>query len=177
MDYAHNHRLPGVDLVIDQQKAYDLVYPTYLRFVLLHVGLPTPLVLSLCDYFFSTSISVMVNGFLSAPAQQGCGLRQGDPISPVLFNLAFDPPLRIILNDFQFHGFSLSPSLDFFCTVTSTTINALAYTDDVLFFLTDPNDFHRLQEGLLAPYGHVSNAKVNYHKTEVISLSGASQPE
>ena len=93
MDYARHHHLPGVGLVIDQQKAYDLVHPTYLRLVLLHVGLPTSLVLSLCNLFFSTSISVMVNGFLSTPVQQGRGLRQGDPISPVLFNLSFDPLL------------------------------------------------------------------------------------
>ncbi|KAG2216959.1 hypothetical protein INT45_007394 [Circinella minor] len=131
MDYARHHRLLGVGLIIDQQKAYDLVHPTYLCLVLLHV---------------------------------------------VLFNLAFDPLLRTILNDSQFHGFSISPSLGSFPTIAPRPIKALAYANDALFFLTHLNDFNWLQE-FLSLYSQTSNAMVNYHKTEAISLSGVSQPE
>ena len=42
------------------------------------------------------------------------------------------------------------------------------------FFFTSFTDFHRLQETLRL-YSRASNTKVNYHKTEVISLSGESQ--
>ncbi|KAG2213760.1 hypothetical protein INT45_001415 [Circinella minor] len=111
MEYARHYRLPGVGILLDQFKAYNRVHPTYLRRVLLHIGLPTLLVLSLCTLFFSTTLSVIVNGFLSGPINQGRGLRQGDPISPVLFNLAFDPLLRMILDDPLFHGVSFNKSL------------------------------------------------------------------
>ncbi|KAI7855430.1 hypothetical protein BDC45DRAFT_424540, partial [Circinella umbellata] len=50
----------------------------------------------------------------------------------------------------------------------------LGYADDALFFLSDFNDFHQLQNAL-SLYSRASNAKVNYHKTEAISLSGARQ--
>ncbi|KAI7848072.1 hypothetical protein BDC45DRAFT_419252, partial [Circinella umbellata] len=52
----------------------------------------------------------------------------------------------------------------------------LGYADDALFFLSDFNDFHRLQASL-SIYSRASNAKVNYLKTEAISLSGARQQE
>ena len=54
MEYARHYRLPGVGLLLDQEKAYDRVHPTYLRSVLLHGGLPSSLVLcSLASLFQS----------------------------------------------------------------------------------------------------------------------------
>ncbi|GAN11765.1 hypothetical protein MAM1_0907d11353, partial [Mucor ambiguus] len=48
---------------------------------------------------------INVNGFLSSPVAQRRGLKQGDPISPVLFNLAFEPLLRRILADSALTGY------------------------------------------------------------------------
>ena len=174
MEYAWHYRLPGVRLLLDQEKAYDWVHPTYLRNVLLHVGLPSSLVLSLCSLFFSTSSSVLVNGFISNPVNQGRGLRQGDPISPVLFNLAFDPLRRSVLADPLFTGFSMHKHLGSFPMVSPAPIKVPGYADGALCFLSTHRDFHQLQSSLLL-YSRASNAKVDFHKTEEISLSGARQ--
>ena len=119
----------------------------------------------------------MVNGFLSKLVQQGRGLRQRDPLSPVLFNLAFEPLLRTVLANSNFQGFSLKHNLlDSLSMVGPASLKVLGYADDALFFLTYSNDFHQLQNALTL-YSRASNGKVNYHKAEAISLSGASQPE
>ena len=91
MEYACYFRLPGIGLLLNQEKTYDCVYPTYLCLILLHIGFPLPLVLSLCNLFFSTIISILVKGYISGPVYQNRGLCQGDPLSLVLFDLAFDP--------------------------------------------------------------------------------------
>ncbi|KAG1053034.1 hypothetical protein G6F43_004865 [Rhizopus delemar] len=104
---------------------------------------------------------------------QGRGLRQGDPLSPLLFNLALEPFLRHILQDASIVGFSFSPlSQDL---PPPATLKVLAYPDDVCVFLSSCADFLRIQHRLVA-YGQVSNAKVNLSKTEAIFLNGRTSP-
>jgi hypothetical protein len=49
----------------------------------------------------------------------------------------------------------------------------MAYADDVLCLLNSPSELHRLQHHL-SVYSQASNARINFNKTEVVSLSGAS---
>ncbi|KAG0994687.1 hypothetical protein G6F26_004478 [Rhizopus arrhizus] len=93
------------------------------------------------------------NEFLSSPVLQYRGLRQGDPISPVFFNLAFKPLLRRILSDPHFSGFQLPNSV---CSPTRT------------FNLLSEIVSHHLHL-----YSMASNAKVNFNKTEAFALSGS----
>ncbi|KAG1471612.1 hypothetical protein G6F56_002028 [Rhizopus delemar] len=58
---------PNVAALLDQEKAYDRVHPEYLRQVLLRFGFPQSLVSCLSDLFFSTQISVSINGWIGAP--------------------------------------------------------------------------------------------------------------
>jgi hypothetical protein len=96
MDIAQRMKLPGIALLLDQEKAYDRVHPQYLKACLDKYGFPQPLVVSIISLFFGTSLCINVNGFLTAPISQDRGLRQGDPLSPLLFNLAIEPLLRAI---------------------------------------------------------------------------------
>jgi hypothetical protein len=69
-------------LLLDQQKAYDMVNLEYLSTVLLHYGFPDTLVNSLYKLFKDNQIRINVNGFICATAVPKLrGLKQGDPIS------------------------------------------------------------------------------------------------
>ncbi|KAG0780446.1 hypothetical protein G6F21_012130 [Rhizopus arrhizus] len=111
MEHARLTSSDAVGLLLDQEKAYDRVHPSYLCKVLHHFGFPPSIVQSLSTLFFNTGLHINVNGFLSSPVLQHRGLRQGDPISPVLFNLAIEPLLRRILSDPHFSGFQLPKSV------------------------------------------------------------------
>ncbi|CEP08781.1 hypothetical protein, partial, partial [Parasitella parasitica] len=54
---------------------------------------------------------------------------------------------------------------------TTMPIKLLSYADDTLVFLRDTDDLRFLVEHLNA-YSEASNAKINFHKTRAISLSG-----
>ncbi|KAG1370529.1 hypothetical protein G6F61_011957 [Rhizopus arrhizus] len=171
--HAQKSGSTAIGLLLDQEKAYDRVHPDYLRQVLHKFEFPSKVVDSLMSLFLGTSLRLNINGFLSDPVSQLRGLRQGDPISPILFNLAFEPLLRKILLGTSFKGFSLPLStLAHPQDENLQAVKLLAYADDVLCLLHDPGDLRVLQSHL-ALYSRASNAKVNFHKTQVLSLSGS----
>ncbi|KAG1137591.1 hypothetical protein G6F37_011260 [Rhizopus arrhizus] len=134
-----------IGLLLDQEKAYDRVHPEHLSNVMIRLGFPSQLVDSIISLFFTTRIQVNLNGFLTHPLTQQRGLRQRDSLSPVLFNIAFDPFLRSLANDDEFPGFSFSsPVIQGQQTSPPPPVKLLAYADDVIVFLTNPLDFTRL---------------------------------
>lgn len=101
---ASKSRSDSIALLLDQQKAsYDRIHFDYLQQCMLAFSIPD----SIITLFSSTMIQINVNGFLTQSFQQARGLRQGDPLSRLLFNIAFDPLLRSINNSTDIHGFDL----------------------------------------------------------------------
>ncbi|CEP19709.1 hypothetical protein [Parasitella parasitica] len=171
-DSAENHAEEcGLGLLLDQQKAYDRVNLDYLKTVLLHYGFPVLLVNVIYTLFKHNEIVLNINGYLATQTVRKLrGLKQGDPISCILYNFGLEPLLRSILHDSRFQGFTFhqrypQPSQ------TTMPIKLLSYADDTLVFLRDTDDLRFLVEHLNA-YSEASNAKINFHKTRAISLSG-----
>ena len=106
-------------------------------------------------------IRINLNGHVSSEVAKLRGLKQGDPLSPILYNLAFEPFLLSIINDRQFQGYHMG----------SERTKLLCYADDALVFVHDPADLARLQLHMTR-YCGASNAKFNHDKVEAFSVSG-----
>ncbi|KAG1464209.1 hypothetical protein G6F56_005130 [Rhizopus delemar] len=177
MAHAEATSSTAIGLLLDQEKEYGCIHPDYLRCAMKNFGIPGILIDSLTKLFFSTSIRININGNISDSFPQRRGLRQGDPISPLLFNIAFDPFIRTLVSHPQMIGYRFtasgtqssvgSPPLD--------AIKVLAYADDTLVLLSTPSDMVALQH-TMSLYERSSNALLNYSKTQAFSLSGVPSP-
>ena len=163
MNISERFKLPGIALLLDQEKAYDRVRPKYLQACLEHFGFPSTLITSTLSLFFGISLCINVNGFLTASIQQARGLRQGDPLSPLLFNLAIEPFLRSIWSSSLIPGFTFPRPLHLGLSNlarTSPPVKALAYADDVIAFFKGPTELKILLQ-LVSFCKRVSNALLN----------------
>ncbi|KAG0735902.1 hypothetical protein G6F57_011577 [Rhizopus arrhizus] len=98
---------------------------------------------------------------------------QGDPLSPILYNIALEPFLRSFTQDSQFSGYTLETLQELRIAQephTSVNIKFLCYADDTIVFVRDLRDLNRLNQ-LLHTYSQASNAKINYNKVQTLSMS------
>jgi hypothetical protein len=76
---------------IDCVKAFDRVEWPYLWATLKAMSIPTPFISCIQALYKDAAASVRVNGFSSLPFSLGRGVRQGCPLSPLLYVLSLEP--------------------------------------------------------------------------------------
>lgn len=86
------------------------------------------------------------------------GLRQGDPLSPLLYNLSLDPLLRI-----------LNSTMKGIIVRGQPPLKAIAYADNCVIGLGNNMDSQTLA-AVITQYIQASNAALSIDKTEVITL-------
>jgi len=163
-------KLKGAVIKIDLSKAYDRVSWLYIRMLLTHLGFEYEFIRWIMSCISSVSFSVLINGSASSFFSAGRGLRQGCPLSPLLFLLVAEGLSRFLQNAKQegsFKGIPISPVL---------YITHLLFVDDILIFCDGSRrDLLKLREGLQL-FKVVAGMSVNTNKS-MISCSNLSREE
>jgi hypothetical protein len=125
----HRKEMDGVLLKIDFEKAYDKVRSSFLQQVLRMKGFDPKWCQWINNFIEKGSVGIRVNDDIGHYFQTRKGLRQGDPLSPVLFNLVADV-LAIMIQrakeDGQVDG--LIPHL------VDGGVSILQYSNDTIIF-------------------------------------------
>jgi retron-type reverse transcriptase len=119
-----------------------------------------------CDrikqYVQGGSVGVRVNDVIGHNFQTRKGLRQGDPLSPILFNIVADM-LAILIDRAKDEGKvgSLLPHL------IDGGISILQYADDTILFLEHDIAKAVNMKLVLCIFEQLSGLKINFHKSEL----------
>jgi len=87
VDEAKRSQKPCIVFKVDYEKAYDFVSWDFLIYMLRRMRFCTRWIQWIEGCLKSTSISVLINGSPSSEFSPQKGLRQGDPLAPLLFNI------------------------------------------------------------------------------------------
>ncbi|KAF5373348.1 hypothetical protein D9615_007464 [Tricholomella constricta] len=121
-------------------------------------NLPDEFVSTVKHLYHNAETVVILNGEISNPYKVMRGVRQGDPLSCLLFNLAIESLAQMLRNS-NLEGFQIKDERE--------RLIATLFTDDTTVFLSQNDNFCSLQT-ILNKWCYVSGAKFNIPKTTII---------
>lgn len=129
--YHHRQHKPLYVASLDIAKAFDSVSHETLSETLEIMGTPPPMIAYIKDVYERSSTTLVCDGWTSDSIQPRCGVKQGDPMSPFIFNMVIERLLTRLPDDIG-------------AKIGSQVINAAAFADDLLLFATTPMGLQKL---------------------------------
>jgi len=155
----HRRKIASLFLKLDISKAFDSVAWAFLLEILEHLGFGDNWRNLISNLLKSASTQVLLNGEPGKIISHQRGLRQGDPLSPMLFILVMD-----VLNSL----FIQAESDGLLLPLHSTGQCLSLYADDVELFIHPEETDLQLTRSLLQVFGDVSGLQTNLQKSCVI---------
>lgn len=156
-------------LKIDFEKAFDTIEHSVILDVMRHKGFDSKWLGWIEKIFTSASSSVLLNGVPRKSFYCKRGVRQGDPLSPLLFVLGADLLQSVINSAYQHNVISMpipTPDNDF---------PIVQYADDTLLFLSASSNELFSLKAILNTFASSTGLKINFEKSCLIPLNV--QPE
>ena len=153
-------------LKLDFHKAFDSISWGFLDWVQEQMGFPPLWRAWIKSCVMSASASILINGSPTPPIKLHRGLRQGDPLSPFLFNLAAETLNLILKKGMDLHlwdGIATRPN--------GITISHLQYADDTIIFCPPDIEFLCNIKRSLIAFHIASGLNVNFHKSALYGIN------
>jgi hypothetical protein len=161
----NNQKETGLILKLDYEKAYDRVSWSFLKDMLTARGFSPKWISWILSTVQGGSIGIRINDENSVFFKPGKGLRQGDPLSPLLFNLVADVFSRMLIKAARQNLISgLLPQ------VMDGGVVSLQYADDTLLFLEANIEKAQTLKWLLVCFEEMSGMKINYDKSDLLTI-------
>ena len=166
-NYHRNNGRPRCALKIDIKKAYDTIFWSYVIDILYRLGTPANILKYIKVCITTSSFSVAVNGELAGFFARKRGLRQGDPLSPLLFIIVMEAFSRSLYKAAQAPNFEFHPKCE------GIKLTHVSFTDDIFLFAGGTNSSVRVIMDELNRFENFSGLQVNKQKSAIF-LAGIS---
>ncbi|OQR88043.1 hypothetical protein ACHHYP_07670 [Achlya hypogyna] len=150
---------------LDFEKAYDRVYWSYLFRVLETFGIGSKFIARVRLLYNKSIAKLVVNGELTSNIYPNRGVKQGDPLSSLLFVLAIEP-LAAHLRQVPEHGLQIGPR---------AAATSILFADGCTL-LSGTKDGLDRQLDIVHEYCLVSGARLNRAKCKTLALSSKRPP-
>ena len=161
LDYIERTNETGILVSLDQEKAFDRVNHTFLFRLLAHFGFGPDFIKWIKTLYAGANMTIIINGYLTEQIELKRGVRQGDPLSPLLYVLCVEVLAAQIRVSPFITGFLLPGSGSYF--------RVRQYADDTTTFVKNLSSLVQLFN-VVALYERGSGAKLNRSKTEAMWL-------
>jgi hypothetical protein len=159
---------PGLICKLDIEKAYDHVNWDCLYFLLDRMGFGPKWISWMRACISTVRFSVIVNGSPTGFFDSSRGLRQGDPLSPLLFLLIMEVLSRMLRRSVErgfIKGFQVGRDRH-----SSVSVSHLLYADDTILFCDAiPEQLLYIRMALTC-FEAVTGLKVNMTKSEMVPI-------
>lgn len=159
----HRQKKEVLLLKLDISKAFDMVSWSFLLNMLKYRGFGPRWRSWLAALFLTAQTSITVNGDDSRAIKPARGLRQGDPLSPLLFVLVMDTLQATLL---QAKRQGILSELN----TRKRLPNISAYADDAMLFVKPQRKEVLLIKAVLDLFGAASGLKVNLLKSSITPI-------
>ena len=160
INYAKLKGINGSIVALDQEKAYNKITHPYLWRILQKFAFPNEMINTIKILYKDAPTSVIINGVISSPFYVTRGVRQGDPMSCILFNLSIEL-LAANIRASNIRGIDVQK--------LNKQVKVSLFADDTTVVLTEHDSFTELIN-LLDKWCEVSGTKFNIEKTEIIPI-------
>lgn len=154
--HHHKNHKPLFVASLDIAKAFDSVSHKAIKNTLQVMGLPAPMIEYITDVYSRSVTRLSCDSWTSEKIRPTCGVKQGDPMSPIIFNMVIERLLKELPEDIG-------------ARIGGLVVNAAAFADDMLLFASTPMGLQKLIDlsvGFLSKCG----LRVNAAKCLTVSL-------
>ncbi|XP_062075990.1 uncharacterized protein LOC133780132 [Humulus lupulus] len=159
--YNRKNSSPRCAMKIDLSKAYDSIDWDFLENLLKALCFPSKFIRWIMICLRGTSYSLLLNGRIQGQFQGGKGLRQGDPISPLLFVIVMDYLTRMLIKASKDKGFRFHPMCK------SLNLVNLCFANDLLNFCKANPQSVQILHSTLTEFSLTSGLSINHSKSRI----------
>ena len=159
---------PGLLCKLDIEKAFDHVNWRFLTQVLERCGFSVKWRRWISFCLSTVRFSILINGTLHRFFGSSRGLRQGDPLFPLLFDLVMEAIGKMLdkaVHEGRLSGFNVGVFVG-----RSLMVSHLLFVDDTLIFCDANIDHMLIFRMVLIWFEVVSGLKVNLGKSELVAV-------
>ncbi len=167
MEYMKRDKKGGIVLGIDWNKAFDRVEHEYLFKVLEKFGFGVKIIGWVRRLYEKAKSCIKINGVLTDKFQLERSVRQGCPLSALLYAISVEPLATLIKRDKRIAGIELP--YGGMCTINQ-------YADDTTITVREGNSVKTVLE-IVKKYGNASGAKINMDKSELMYIGDVERVE